>query len=142
LLPFEPPQPADKEDPVSVSAYLLVALGGALGSLARAWFGTLAASWLGTGFPWPTILINVLGSLLIGYAAARFPAAPHLRAFLMLGICGGFTTFSSFSLQTLDLLRAGRPGLAFWNVLLSVLLCLGAVAAGYGAAAGWTRPLR
>lgn len=124
---------------MSFSAYLLVALGGALGSVARAWLGTVAGLWFGSGLPWPTILINVLGSLLIGYAAARFPLSLHLRAFLMLGLCGGFTTFSSFSLQSLELLRAGRPALAFWNVALSVLLCLGAVAAGYGAGASWAR---
>ena len=92
---------------------------------------------LGPNFPWGTILINILGSFIIGFFGAlttsdgRFTAHPDARAFVMIGICGGFTTFSSFSLQTLDLARDGKLGAAFANIALSVVLCLLAVTAGY-----------
>ncbi len=116
---------------------LAVAAGGAAGSLLR-WWGTLLAERLGAGaFPWATIAINVLGSFAIGWlAAATLPGGPHpasqeLRLLAMTGLCGGFTTFSAFSLQTLDLLRAGDFTGAGANVLLSVVLCLAAVAAGH-----------
>ena len=125
-----------------MASYLWIALGGALGSAARAWMATAVARATGPDFPWGTIAINVLGSFVIGgfgaltAAGGRYPVPLDARAFVMIGLCGGFTTFSSFSLQTLDLLRAGRPGQALANVALSVLLCLAAVAAGhYGAAA-------
>jgi protein CrcB len=124
-----------------VLSYALIGLGGAIGSIGRAWLGTAMLALTGAGFPWGTILINVVGSFVIGFvgtltaADGRFAAAADLRAFLMVGVCGGFTTFSSFSLQTLDLLRYGRPGPALANILLSVALCLGSVAAGHWLAA-------
>lgn len=116
---------------------LAVALGGALGSLARYWLGEALR---GGSLPWATILANVSGSLAIGLIAAGTGAGSRLavgetgRLFLMVGFCGGYTTFSSFSLQTLALLQAGRPGAAVANVLLSVASCLAAV--WLGAAAG------
>ncbi len=116
---------------------LLLALGGALGTLARFGVGLWAAP-ISQALPWGTILINIAGSFMIGFvgtltlASGRFPFAEPLRLFLMVGFCGGFTTFSSFSLQTLDLLRGGAPGRALVNVALSVVLCLGAVALGHG----------
>ena len=127
---------------MSAITYLWIALGGALGSVARAWLGLAVARLAGGAFPWGTILINVLGSFAIGAFAAltattgtvtggRFAAPFDTRAFVMVGLCGGFTTFSSFSLQTLELAREGRPGWALANVGLSVALCLLAVAAGY-----------
>jgi CrcB protein len=91
----------------------------------------------GLAFPWATILINILGSLVIGFLATvtgpqgRFPAPLDARAFLIVGLCGGFTTFSAFSLQTLDLVRDGRLLLAGANIVLSVALCLVAVALGH-----------
>src|SRR5581483_11755185 len=94
-----------------ISTYLWVGLGGALGSIARFWLGALVAELFGIRFPWGTILINVLGSFVIGFFAAftgpggRAIASFHARAFVMVGLCGGFTTFSSFSLQTLELAR-------------------------------------
>jgi protein CrcB len=121
--------------------YLLVGVGGALGSIARAWMAIAVGRVTGPAFPWGTILINILGSFVIGFfgtltaGEGRFGVPADARAFVMVGLCGGFTTFSSFSLQTLDLARDGRFAQAMGNVLLSVALCLTAVAAGhYGAA--------
>jgi len=117
--------------------YLLVALGGAIGSVARAWVGVTAVRLVGASFPWGTMVINVVGSLVIGMVAAtalsptRTLFTQEVRIFLMVGLCGGFTTFSSFSLQTFELLREGRPAAALANVALSVVLCIVATAAGY-----------
>jgi CrcB protein len=124
-------------------SYLLIGVGGALGSMARAWATLAVARVAGAAFPWGTILINVVGSFVIGFfgtltdgAGGRFAAGAEARAFVMIGLCGGFTTFSSFSLQTLELLRHGRAGPALANIGLSVAVCLAAVAAGhYGATA-------
>ena len=122
--------------------YGLVALGGALGSVLRYWLGLLSVAALGSGFPWGTIVINVGGSFLIGLVGAAtvadglLPTGPAARIFLMVGFCGGFTTFSSFSLQTLDLVRDGRLVAGLLNVVLSVVLCFAAVAAGHYAAVG------
>ena len=119
---------------------LWIALGGALGSAARYWIAVWALP-ISRTLPWGTILINVAGSFAIGafgtltLAHGRYPVPETARLFFMVGVCGGFTTFSSFSLQTLDLLRAGAPGRALANAALSVLLCLGAVAAGHMAGA-------
>lgn len=128
-------------------AWLAVALGGALGSLAR-YAGTLASAraW-GVDYPWGTIAINIAGSFLIAFfgmwvAGKLSPNANHvLRLFVMTGFCGGFTTFSSFSLQTLELIQGGRWAGAAANVVLSVCLCLAAAALGYycGVLAGSSR---
>ena len=123
-----------------VATLLLLALGGALGTLARFGIGLWAAPY-SAALPWGTIGFNVLGSFVIGFfgtltlAQGRFPVAEPVRLCVMVGVCGGFTTFSSFSLQTLDLLRGGSPARALVNVGLSVVLCLCAVAAGHRLAA-------
>jgi CrcB protein len=109
-----------------------VALGGAAGSVARALVGMALRS----AFPWATLLINVAGSLLIGGLMARLgPAesesAASLRSLLVVGFCGGFTTFSTFSWQTLEQMQKGQWGAAAANVLLSVSLCLLAVWLGF-----------
>lgn len=125
---------------MSFTSCLMVMLGGALGSLARYVVSVLAPP-ISRSLPWGTILINVSGSFLIGLfgtltlASGRFPVSENLRLLVMIGICGGFTTFSSFSLQTLDLLRAGAMARAALNVALSVLLCVAAVAIGHMIAA-------
>ena len=119
-------------------SYLWVMVGSALGGLLRFAIGKLAIP-LDTsiGFPIGTVLINVMGSFVIGYFGTltlhngRYPVSENLRIFVMIGICGGFTTFSSFSLQTFDLARSGAWGRAVANIVLSVLLCLTAVAAGH-----------
>lgn len=125
---------------MSFASCLMVMLGGALGSLARYLLSVWAAPISGS-LPWGTIGINIAGSFIIGFfgtltlAAGRFPVSDNLRLLVMVGICGGFTTFSSFSLQTLDLLRAGAVTRAALNVALSVLLCVAAVALGHMVAA-------
>lgn len=115
---------------------LVVALGGALGSVARHWISIWMLP-LSRHLPWGTIAINVVGSFAIAFFGTltlihgRYPASDLWRLAFMVGVCGGFTTFSSFSLQTFSLLQGGAVGRAFLNIALSVALCLGATAAGY-----------
>jgi len=118
-------------------AYLWVAIGGALGSLARFWFANVMAVALGTAFPWGTLMINILGSFIISFFGAstdRFNIPYEARVFVTVGLCGGFTTFSSFSLQTIDLIRTGQPTRAALYVAASVILCLAGCAGGFAAA--------
>ncbi|HYH19324.1 MAG TPA: fluoride efflux transporter CrcB [Azospirillum sp.] len=123
-----------------MTTYLWVALGGAIGSVARFWAGGVAVAALGEAFPWGTLFVNVLGSFIIGVTAVltgpegRLAIPGDARVFVMVGLCGGFTTFSSFSLQTLGLMQDGAWLRAGGNVVLSVLLCLTAVWAGHAAA--------
>ena len=115
---------------MSAASFLWVAAGGALGSVARYWLAAFVAGLTGPYFPWGTLLINVLGSFLIGWFGAWTGAngpvdvPADIRVFVMVGICGGFTTFSSFSLQTLELLYAGETLWAGSYILGSVTLCL------------------
>lgn len=117
-----------------------VAAGGAAGSLLRYGGTLLAARLWGEAFPWGTVAINVLGSLVIGWFAAAslpggaVPSSHEVRLLVMTGLCGGFTTFSAFSLQTMMLLRAGDWAGAAVNVAASVALCLAAVFAGHALA--------
>jgi CrcB protein len=121
----------------SVQTWLAVAGGGALGSLARFWMTGAAAAITGPRFPYGTLLINVLGSFVIGVVAgvtltpARMGMHPDVRIFLMVGICGGFTTFSAFSLQTLELIQTGDMVPAALYIAGSVLLCVLAVWGGW-----------
>jgi CrcB protein len=117
-------------------SYLWVMAGSALGGVLRYALTRLTLPVSG-GFPSGTVLINVLGSFVIGYfgtltlQSGKYAASDNLRLFVMVGICGGFTTFSSFSLQTFDLMRSGAWGKAAANVVVSVVLCLAAVGAGH-----------
>ena len=126
---------------------LWIGLGGMLGTIARYWIAVLALP-LSRSLPWGTIGINVLGSFIIGFigtltlASGRHPLPETARLFVMVGFCGGFTTFSSFSLQTLDLLRGGAWTRALLNIALSVVLCLAAVGAGHALAALWNEGAR
>ena len=120
-------------------AYLWVAIGGALGSVGRFWLSGFVANRFGETFPWGTIIVNVTGSFVIGVIGAL--ASPEGRMdsqsrafatqFLMIGVCGGYTTFSSFSWQTLRLLQDREWLYAGGNVILSVTLCMIAVWLGY-----------
>ena len=120
-----------------MTRFILICFGGAVGTGARYLLGGFVARVAGPDFPYSTLLINVLGSFVIGYfgtltlQSGKYPASDNLRLFVMVGICGGFTTFSSFSLQTFDLMRSGGWGRALANVVLSVVLCVAAVAAGH-----------
>jgi CrcB protein len=131
------PQWVERVNIGMIATYFWVAVGGALGSMARFWLAAFVAEIVGPQFPWGTILINILGSFVIGFfgtftgPGGRMIASFNARAFVMVGICGGFTTFSAFSLQTLDLVRASRWAQAGGNVVLSVVLCLVAVWAGH-----------
>jgi CrcB protein len=110
--------------------YFLVAIGGAIGSTLRFWLSSLIANWVGQTFPWGTLVINITGSFAIMFFAmltapdARIFVPGEWRQFFMVGICGGFTTFSSFSMQTLALAQGGEWLNAGLNVGLSVGLCL------------------
>jgi len=120
-------------------AYLWVAIGGAVGSVGRFWLSGLVANRFGETFPWGTLVINVTGSFVIGIIGAL--ASPEGRMdsqsrafatqFLMIGVCGGYTTFSSFSWQTLRLLQDREWLYAGGNIILSVTLCMIAVWLGY-----------
>ena len=125
-----------------MSTYLWIAAGGALGSVARYGCSSLIAGWFGETFPLGTLIINVLGSFVIGLFAGltgpdgRLMVSGDIRQFVMVGICGGYTTFSSFSYQTLTLAQDGQYARAGVNVVASVVLCLLAVWLGFvGAAA-------
>jgi len=124
-----------------MAAYLWIAVGSALGGMARFGCSGLAARLVGETFPWGTLLVNVVGSFIIGLFATltgpdgRVFVDTLTRQFVMLGICGGYTTFSSFSLQTLSLLQDGEWWLAGANIALSLIACLIAVWAGYALAA-------
>ncbi len=114
---------------------LWIAVGGALGSLARYGLGGWVHGWAGEGFPWGTLGVNTLGCLLIGFAMRAFPGLPisaELRATVTIGFAGGFTTFSTFGWETLALLQRGEWPRALAYGLASVLLGLTAVFAGWG----------
>jgi CrcB protein len=119
-----------------LAAYLWVAVGGALGSVARFWLSGAVAALTGPQFPWGTLLINIVGSFVIGWFGALtsdvgpLDAPANVRLFVLVGICGGFTTFSSFSLQTLELLQSGEMARAVGYIAGSVALCLLGVWAG------------
>jgi CrcB protein len=119
---------------------LYVVFGGAIGTFARFAISKLAlpvSHWL----PWNTMIVNVTGCAIIGFLGTltlsngRYPLSEDMRLFLMVGVCGGYTTFSAFSLQTLDLLRAGATWRAGINIALSVVLCICAVWLGHVLAA-------
>ena len=120
--------------------WLWVMLGSALGGGARYWLSGLAAHHIGETFPIGTLIVNVTGSFVIGFFATltgpdgRIFVGTNARQFVMTGICGGYTTFSSFSLQTLNLARDGEMALAGANAVLSLLLCLFGVWLGHIAA--------
>lgn len=113
---------------------LAIAGGGALGAVLRFWMSNGVHALLGRGFPYGTLAVNVLGCLLMGllyvWLLERTALAAEWRAFLLIGLLGGFTTFSSFSIETLTLIESGELLKAVMNVVLSVLVCLAATGIG------------
>ena len=124
-----------------MQSYIWIAIGSALGGMARHWCSVAGMRLLGEAFPWPTLFVNVLGSFIIGLFATltgpegRFLAGATTREFVMVGVLGGYTTFSAFSLQTLSLMQDDRWAAACLYIGLSVLLCLLGVWVGHLAAA-------
>ena len=107
---------------------LAIAAGGAIGALLRYWASTGVHAWLGRGFPYGTLFVNVLGSLLMGFLyiwlLERMAVSPVVRAFLLIGVLGAFTTFSTFSMETLELLEKRDILKAVLNMFLNVGLCV------------------
>jgi CrcB protein len=122
---------------VEAVAYFWIAVGSALGGMARYWLSGFVAEHIGETFPWGTIVVNISGSFVIGFFGTltapdgRLLVGPTTRQFVMVGLCGGYTTFSSFSIQTLNLFRDGDWLRAGGNIILSVALCLVAVWLGH-----------
>jgi CrcB protein len=122
----------------TISGAIWVSLGGVLGGITRFWLSGFVARRVGETFPWGTMFINVSGAFLIGLLAASAAshgtfAAVRPWQFAVTGFLGCYTTVSSFSLQTLSLARDSEMSLAVWNLVLSVSLCLVAVAGGFSA---------
>lgn len=113
---------------------LAIAAGGALGAVMRFWVSSGVYALLGRGFPYGTLVVNVLGSLLMGFLYVlmieRLLAGAEWRAFVLVGLLGAFTTFSTFSIETLTLMQDAAYLRAFLNVLVSVLACIGAAMLG------------
>jgi CrcB protein len=118
----------------AAAIHLYVAAGGALGAVARWLAEAWVAGWAGAHWPWGTLLVNVSGSLLIGFLMRWLPlrgARPEARAFLTIGICGGYTTFSTYAFETVALAAAGRVAAAIAYAAASVAVCITATFAGF-----------
>jgi CrcB protein len=117
--------------------YLLVFAGGGLGAVARYWMSGLVYERLGTAFPYGTLLVNIVGCFLIGLLMSlledRFLVYPSVRIFLTIGVLGGFTTFSSFSFETISLLQNGQVLYGTANIIVSIVTCVGGSWIGFSA---------
>lgn len=128
-----------------MAAYIWIALGSALGGMGRYWTAGWFGAYFGEAFPWGTLTVNVVGSFAIGLLATltspdgRLFAGAEIRQFILIGICGGYTTFSTFSIQTLELLRNGELYRAIGYIAGSLILCLVAVALGHAVGAGFNQ---
>ncbi len=114
--------------------FFVIALGGAIGTLVRYIVGGLDYRFSSGVFPISTLVVNVSGSFVIGFLwgiVDRFAVSPNVRLFIFIGILGGYTTFSTFSLETFNLMRDGEYRIALMNILFSVILSIGAVFLGY-----------
>ena len=126
-------------------SYISVALGSIVGAVARFLVSVLFVSQFGDGFPWPTLFVNVTGSFVIGFYAAltgpdgRLFVSARQRLFVMVGICGGYTTFSSFSLETLRLVQSGNVQTAFVYLFVSAITWIASVWIGHALAARLNR---
>jgi len=114
--------------------YIAIALGGGIGAVLRYGITVLVQSWTGPGFPFGTLMVNVVGSLLIGFVVVflhhRYHGNEIIRLFLVIGVLGGFTTFSTFSLDTVYLIQSGLVIKAMWNIVVSFSACLFSVYLG------------
>ena len=114
-----------------MKALIFIAMGGAIGALLRYGASLSVYSFMGRGFPYGTLFVNVTGPLLMGLLSVmmleRFNIGPEWRAAVLVGVLGSFTTFSTFSIETLNLLEQGDVMRAVTNIVLSVLVCLVAV---------------
>jgi CrcB protein len=117
-----------------MSQIFAIAGGGAVGAVLRYWVSNAVYALSGRGFPYGTLAVNVIGSMVMGFLFVwlleRMSNELTLRAFLLIGLLGAFTTFSTFSVETLNLIEAGQLGRAVANVLVSVVLCVSAAAIG------------
>lgn len=117
-----------------VGPWIAVALAGAIGTVARAGVTTVATRLFGTGFPWGTILVNTIGALcfgaIVGATKSRVPVPQEIETILLVGLLGGFTTFSSYAFQAVELWQSGRPGLALTYIVASNLFGFVAVWVG------------
>jgi CrcB protein len=120
-----------------MAGVLLVAAGGALGSALRYLVATAAVAWLGPGFPWGTLIVNLVGSFLIGLvqqlATDALVLGEESRLFLTTGVMGGLTTYSAFSYESVRLLQMGAVWHAWLNVIVTTAACLALCALGLGA---------
>ncbi|MBF0587970.1 MAG: fluoride efflux transporter CrcB [Magnetococcales bacterium] len=115
---------------MTVRMLMMVGVGGAFGAMARYSLSMLVSLWLGKGFPWGTLAVNLVGSLLMGVLAALFlqlETPEPWRLMVFTGFLGALTTFSAFSIETLTLLQSGQFTVALFNILLNVTLCIAAV---------------
>jgi fluoride exporter len=123
-----------------IAEYFWIAVGSALGGMGRYFCSGVAARLIGETFPFGTLIVNVVGSFIIGFFATltgpdgRVFVGSAARQFVLVGFCGGYTTFSSFSLQTLNLMQDGEWTYAGLNITISLILCLAAAWAGYALA--------
>ena len=129
----------------TAGSYISVALGSIVGGVARYLVSVLFVSQFGSGFPWSTLFVNVTGSFTIGFYAAltgpdgRLFVSPRQRQFVMVGICGGYTTFSAFSLETLRLVQSGNVRAACLNLSISIVSWMAAVWLGHALATRFNR---
>ena len=118
-----------------MSIYIALALAGAVGAISRYWVLRTAYSWLGDNFPYGTLMVNVSGSLVMGFLTVllvhRFNVSQEIRLALLVGFLGSFTTFSTFSLETFSLFRDRETMLGLMNIGLNNLLAIVFVFAGY-----------
>ncbi len=121
----------------------VLSVGGVLGVNARYWLGSWISRWAGTQFPWATVTINVSGSFAIGFLTmilARWLPHPNVRLLVLVGFLGGYTTFSTFAMESLTLWERGEPSLSLANMVGSVAAGFAAVALGAGLARALTLP--